>query len=27
MLAQARAAGEVDEAPEDPKATVFTPNF
>ena len=27
MLAQARAAGEVDESPEDPKATVFTPNF
>jgi hypothetical protein len=27
MLAQARAAGEVDEAPEDPKATVFSPNF
>jgi hypothetical protein len=27
MLAQARAAGEVDESPEDPKATIFTPNF
>ena len=27
MVAQARAAGEVDEAPEYPKATVFTPNF
>jgi len=27
MLAQARAAGEVDEAPEDPKTTIFTPNF
>jgi len=27
MLAQARAAGEVDEAPEEPKSTVFTPNF
>ena len=27
MVAQARSAGEVDEAPEDPKATVFTPNF
>ena len=27
MVAQARAAGEIDETPEDPKATVFTPNF
>ena len=27
MLAQARAAGEIDETPEDPKATIFTPNF
>jgi hypothetical protein len=27
MLAQARAAGEVDEAPEELKTTVFTPNF
>ena len=27
MLAQARAAGEVDESPEEPKETVFTPNF
>jgi hypothetical protein len=27
MLAQARAAGEVDEAPEDPKTTLFSPNF
>jgi len=27
MLAQARAAGEVDEAPEEPKTTVFSPNF
>ena len=27
MVAQAKAAGEIDETPEDPKATVFTPNF
>jgi hypothetical protein len=27
MLAQARAAGDIEEAPEDPKATVFSPNF
>ncbi len=27
MLAQARAAGEVDESPESPKETIFTPNF
>ena len=27
MVAQARAAGEIDETPEDPKATIFTPNF
>ena len=27
MLAQARSAGEVDETPEGPKETVFTPNF
>tara|TARA_B100000900_G_scaffold86227_1_gene69874 strand:- start:252 stop:1625 length:1374 start_codon:yes stop_codon:yes gene_type:complete len=27
MVAQARAGGEIDETPEDPKATIFTPNF
>ena len=27
VVAQARAAGEIDETPEEPKATVFTPNF
>lgn len=27
VLAQARAAGEVDESPESPKETIFTPNF
>ena len=27
MVAQARAAGDIEESPEEPKATVFTPNF
>lgn len=27
VIAQARAAGEIDETPQEPKATVFTPNF